>query len=146
MFGSAWKNLVSEVFDELEIDIDMKQLLSDGGKCIGRMCRKCPASLVRLHKLNANTKSKLHDAVKKIMEEDRWCQSRSSRQSRKRHLVLTSSDDESEALVQQPKSPNNSFSVRPRRKASISKAQHQSHEFSSAVGADGLSQSPDVAV
>ena len=83
------------------------------GKCIGRMCRKCPTALVKLHKLTVSTKAKLHDAVEKIMNEDRWqCHSLTS-QSRKRNL--SSSSDEEESYVAEPQINSPIGSARPRK-------------------------------
>ena len=151
MFGSAceealpiWKNLATEVFHELNTtDIDIEQLLNNNGKCIGRMCRKCPTALVKLHKLTVSTKVKLHDAVEKIMNEDRWqCHSLTS-QSRKRNL--SSSSDEEESYVAEPQINSPIGSARPRKRALPKTSQMKAHNITN-TKPDYPVQSPDVAV
>ncbi len=72
MLGSAcatalpvWSEMVAEIFEEMEVQIDLNEFLGSGGKC---MCRKCPTRLVRLHKMALDAKAKLRDAVEKIID------------------------------------------------------------------------------
>ena len=107
-----------ERFEELNVDVDINQLLSDEDGTVGRMCRLCVSSLNRFDKLQSSIRQNVNDAIDRILSGDQC----SRIHSRKRYLE--SSDDET--------------SVPPVSRNPV-RTDHSHH-------CDNDSQSPDVAV
>ena len=77
----VWKRLVADRFSELDIDVNVNEVVSDGDGFVGKMCRPCISSMQRLNTLESSTRANVTDAVETIMNSSRWTKLQSSKRA-----------------------------------------------------------------